>query len=196
MSTLLWTVPALLTALAGWWLLRPGQPAAESVQARAVVEPPTPPVPVQAMGRAPAEREPLVDRLRAAEARIRNLEGQAAGYLQQYAVAKDQLKREIRSRQSAQMELAAASAQVSSLLARIHALEMDQGVHRAASTTIIEAVVREAALQTGEPVGPATVRQPGSNDITMLRDEVERWKRHCHLLGQALKQARAQLQRD
>lgn len=147
--------------------------------------------------RSPARhpRQPAVaieagaDELAQARDHIRRLEQQVASYLQQYALAKDTLKKEIRSKNATAMELAAANAQVSALLARIHELEMEQGVGRAASTTVLEAMVRDAALATRQPAPAAP--GAGGGDLAALQGEIERWKRHCQTLGAALKQERA-----
>lgn len=133
--------------------------------------------------------EAAAGELEQARAHVRQLEQQVANYLQQYALAKDTLKKEIRQKNTTAMELAAANAQVSALLARIHELEMDHGIGRAASTTVLEAMVRDAALATRQPLaaGPGTAGE----DPAALRGEIERWKRHCQTLGAALKQERA-----
>jgi chromosome segregation ATPase len=61
--------------------------------------------------------------LRAAE-HIHSLESQVGDYLRQYAQAKDTLKKEILQKASLRAELAAASAQVETLQARIQELRM------------------------------------------------------------------------
>jgi DNA repair exonuclease SbcCD ATPase subunit len=141
-----------------------------------------------------AAAERAGDELEQAREHIRSLERQVASYLQQYALAKDTLKKEIRQKNATAMELAAANAQVSALLGRIHELEMEHGIGRAASTTVLEAMVRDAALATRQPLPLAP--PAGAADQAALRGEIERWKRHCQTLGAALKQERARRQSD
>jgi len=169
-----------LAGLAGRLGLRRLPPAAET----AAAEPERSSVTAKA-GVMPVPPAALSAELAQARSHIKSLESQVTSYLQQYAVAKDTLKKEIRSKNTISMELAAANAQISALLARIHELEMNQGVARAASTTIIEAMVRDAATAAIEPGAAAADSQ------IQLAAEVERWKRHCLLLGQALKKARS-----
>ena len=145
--------------------------------------------PARAAAAADAASDAADDQLEQARAHVRQLELQVASYLQQYALAKDALKKEIRRKNATAMELAAANAQVSALLGRIHELEMDHGIGRAASTTVLEAMVRDAALATGQPVMDGAA--PAGEDAATLRGEIERWKRHCQTLGAALKQERA-----
>jgi chromosome segregation ATPase len=146
----------------------------------------------RAAAAADAATDAADDELEQARAHVRQLEQQVASYLQQYALAKDALKKEIRRKNATAMELAAANAQVSALLARIHELEMDHGIGRAASTTVLEAMVRDAALATRQPGLAAAT--PSSEDPAALQGEIERWKRHCQTLGAALKQERARRQ--
>lgn len=64
--------------------------------------------------------------LEKALAHIDSLEDQVAAYLRQYAQAKNTLKTEIRQKTQLQMELAAATAQVESLQARVQEMEMER----------------------------------------------------------------------
>lgn len=57
---------------------------------------------------------------------IDTLEDQVAAYLRQYAQAKNTLKAEIRQKTQLQMELAAATAQIESLQARVQEMEMER----------------------------------------------------------------------
>jgi chromosome segregation ATPase len=57
---------------------------------------------------------------------IGTLEDQVAGYLRQYAQAKNALKAEIRQKSQLSTELAAASAQIQSLRGRVEELEMER----------------------------------------------------------------------
>lgn len=59
-------------------------------------------------------------------AHVATLETQVAAYLRQYAQAKNTLKTEIRQKNSLRTELAAATAQVQALQARIQELEMER----------------------------------------------------------------------
>lgn len=61
-----------------------------------------------------------------ARAHIGTLEDQVAAYLHQYAQAKNTLKAEIRQKTRLQTELAAATAQVESLQARVQEMEMER----------------------------------------------------------------------
>lgn len=75
-----------------------------------------------------AEQQVLTMRsdLDKAQTHIGQLEDQVAAYLRQYAQAKNTLKAEIRQKSRLQMELAAATAQVESLLGRVQQLEMER----------------------------------------------------------------------
>ncbi len=57
---------------------------------------------------------------------VGTLEDQVAAYLRQYAQAKNTLKGEIRLKNALKTELAAATAQIRALEARIHELEMER----------------------------------------------------------------------
>jgi chromosome segregation ATPase len=61
-----------------------------------------------------------------AQSHIDTLEDQVAAYLRQYAQAKNTLKAEIRQKTQLQMELAAATAQIESLQARVQEMEMER----------------------------------------------------------------------
>ncbi len=61
-----------------------------------------------------------------AQTHVGQLEDQVAAYLRQYAQAKNTLKAEIRQKGRLQVELAAATAQVESLRARVQELEMER----------------------------------------------------------------------
>jgi chromosome segregation ATPase len=68
----------------------------------------------------------LREELDRARTHVGQLEDQVAAYLRQYAQAKNTLKAEIRQKGRLQTELAAASAQVESLQARVRELEMER----------------------------------------------------------------------
>jgi chromosome segregation ATPase len=68
----------------------------------------------------------LKEETAAARTHVGQLEDQVAAYLRQYAQAKNMLKAEIRQKGRLQTELAAATAEVESLRARVRELEMER----------------------------------------------------------------------
>ncbi len=126
---------ASVSALAGgavvaWWTGRnapAADPAAEGRRELEVLELREAAAQSRREGLA-AEQQLQAARQELAEARrhVGTLEDQVAAYLRQYAQAKNTLKGEIRLKNSLSTELAAATAQIRALEARVRELEMER----------------------------------------------------------------------
>lgn len=129
-----------------------------------------------------------------AHERITELLEQLGGARQQYDTCKEVLKREIGRKNDLRAELEATRQELKALAERAQEMELELSV--AGSITTIEDASGGPA--SGEP-GPAEplpgleskATADGSPSlIQSLSGEVEKWKRHCLVLGEQLKQTR------
>jgi hypothetical protein len=134
------------------------------------------------------------DHLDLAHDRITELLEQLGGARQQYDTCKEVLKREIGRKNDLRAELEATRQELKALAERAQEMELELSV-AGAITTIEDA---SAGPASGDP-GPAEAL-PGLESkatadgspslIRSLSGEVEKWKRHCLVLGEQLKQTR------
>lgn len=126
--------------------------------------------------------------------RITELLEQLAGARQQYDTCKEVLKREIGRKNDLRAELDATQQELKALAERAQEMELELSV--AHSITTIEEASGDPASEESGPAEPLPELESKVADdsspslIHSLSGEVEKWKRHCLVLGEQLKQTR------
>lgn len=134
------------------------------------------------------------DHLDLAHDRITELLGQLGGARQQYDTCKEVLKREIGRKNDLRAELEATRQELKALAERAQEMELELSV--AGSIATIEdasgdpASVDQSAAEPLPGLESKATADGSPSLIQSLSGEVEKWKRHCLVLGEQLKQTR------
>ncbi len=114
---------------------------------------------------------------------IRVLKDKIDGYEQKTASAMEGMEREIVEKNHAREELAQARAEIETLTSRLQEMELEHSISDSGA-------MLDAAHLTSEEDTPGQAEQ-----IESLEHEVQRWQRHCRVLGEELKSQREKTQK-
>jgi predicted flap endonuclease-1-like 5' DNA nuclease len=133
-----------------------------------------------------------------AHERIHELMEKNNSLLQQFENCNETLKREIDQKSDAIAKLSAAEKQCENLKERLQEAEMELSSQQSSGDLLDPGVqIDEGSAEAKKDGFPelATANIGGQNPslIQALTDELDRWKRNCHVLGHELKQRREQL---
>lgn len=127
---------------------------------------------------------------------IEKRDAEIADAVRQYTTCKDVLKKEIAAKNDIRDRLKITEQQLENYKQQLHEAQMELRVKHASEELL------DPSLQTGAPIddeeipplAESTVDGNRPSLIQELTDELDRWKRNCHVLGDELKTQRHQNQ--